>query len=222
MRYVTTALSLAALLSTGCAKPYIQNQVGYAKGHHKIGKDGYVDLVCVRTRGGATVSEKHEFRFGADVCYGKLPKTTSKKKYSVNVPVVGKQEADVDGMTKNNLVKINFPFIEYRLGALETNFPSQVPADLGIRSPIAKDFSMSIWIAAGYDLEILASETNYTTSGGTVDNIPGIDIKGQFYTEVGHEMIFFGKVPVTLGIKVPEDGNVGFIAGSGYKLQWGK
>ena len=222
MRFATTTVSLAALLSTGCAKPYIQNEVAYAKAHHKLGTDGYVDLVCARTRGGTTVSEKHEFRLGADICYGKLPKTSSQKTYSVEVPVVGKQEADVDGSTKNNLVKVSIPFIEYRLGTLETNIPSNVPSDLGIRSPTAKDFSMSIWIAAGYDLDIVASETTYKTSGGSVDNIPGVDIKGQFYTEVGHEMIFFGKVPVTLGIKIPEDGLAGFSLGSGYKLQLNK
>src|SRR3989338_8375793 len=115
MKFATTTVSLAALLSMGCAKPYIQNEVAYARAHHKLGTNGYVDLACVRTRGGATVSEKHEFRFGADICYGKLPKTNSEKKYSVDVPVVGKQEAEVDGTTKNNLVKISVHFIEYRL-----------------------------------------------------------------------------------------------------------
>ncbi|MEK6939976.1 MAG: hypothetical protein AABX31_04570 [Nanoarchaeota archaeon] len=222
MRFATTTASLAALLSIGCSKPYIQNQLGYAKGHHKIGTDGYVDLVCVRTRGGTTVSEKHEFRLGADICYGKLPKTTSTKMYSVTVPVAGKQEAEVQGVTKNNLVKVSIPFLEYRLGALEGNIPSKVPSDLGIRSPTAKDFSMSIWIAVGYSLDITTSETDYRTSGGNVDNIPGIDIDGQFYAEVGHEMVFFGKVPLTLGFQIPGDGKVMPIGLIGYKLQLDK
>lgn len=220
MRFATTSLSLAAILSVGCSKPYIQNEIAYAKGNHKIGTDGYVDLVCVRTRGGATVSEKHEFRLGADICYGKLPKTTSTKTYSVEVPVVGKQETDVQGATKNNLVKVNIPFLEYRLGALEGNIPSNVPSDLGMRSPTAKDFSMGIWIAGGYAIDITISQTNYSTSGGTLNNIPGIDVDGQFYVEVGHEMVFFGKVPVTLGIHIPQDGKVMPVIGSGYKLQW--
>ncbi|GEM_PF-4002337 len=220
MRLTTTTLSLAALLSTGCVKPYLQNQVGYAKGQHKIGTDGYVDLVCVRTRGGATVAEKHQFRFGADICYASLPKTTSEKTYSVNVPVVGKQEAEVQGATKNYLVKISIPFLEYRLATLEGNFPSQVPSDLGIRSSMAKDVSYSIWTTAGYDLDITASETTYKTSGGSLDNIPGVDVKGKFYGEVGHEIIFFGKVPITLSIRIPEDGKVIPIISGGYKLQF--
>src|SRR3989344_1925016 len=220
MKFATTTVSLAALLSTGCAKPYIQNEVAYAKAHHKLGTNEHVDLVCVRSRGGATGSEKHEFRFGADICYGKLPETNSEKTYSIEVPIVGKQEAEVAGTTKNNLVKISVPFIEYRLGEAGVNFQGTFPDDLGIRSATAKDLTFAIWAAGGYDLNILASETTYKTGGGSVDNIPGIEVKGNFYSEIGHEVIFFGKVPVTLSIKIPEDGNVGVIAGSGYKLQW--
>jgi len=221
IKLASRVLSLAALLSTGCAsRPYTKVQLGYAQGQHKIGTDGHVDLICVRARGGATVAEKHLFQMGADLCYGKLPKTTSEKRYSVEVPVVGKQEADVHGTTKNNLVKISIPFLEYRLGALEADFPSKVPTDLGIRSPTAKDISFSIWAAGGYDIEILASETNYTSSGGTLNNIPGIDLQGKFYGEISHEITFFGKVPLTLSIRIPEDGKVIPLLFGGYKLQW--
>src|SRR3989344_2966704 len=205
----TTALSLAALLSTGCASaPFTQAQLGYAKGRHKKGTDGYVDFLCTRVRGGATVSEKHEFRLGADLCYGKLPKTTSTKTYSVEVPVVGKQETDIEGETTSNVVQVSIPFLEYRLARLEANIPSKLPADWGIRSSTAKDFSYDIWIAGGYSLDITTSETDYKSGGGTVDNIPGVDIQGQFYGEIGHEMIFFGKVPLSLVIRVPQDGKV--------------
>ena len=85
------ALSLAALLSTGCASaPYTQIQIGYANTHHKKDQGGHVDLLCTRARGGAKIGQdkKQEFRLGVDVCYGKLPNSSSQKTYSINVPVI--------------------------------------------------------------------------------------------------------------------------------------
>src|SRR3989344_8127604 len=109
-RYMSAALSLVALLSTGCPdKTYIQTGVGYAHGHHPKG-EGRIDLICIRPRGGMEKNE-HEYRFGANICYGELPDSTSQKKIGVDLPVVGNQEADIQGAIKSDVVIIGIPMV---------------------------------------------------------------------------------------------------------------
>src|SRR3989344_1382855 len=55
----STAFSIAALLTSGCAsRPYSQIQLAYANTQHGKDLGGHVDLLCVRARGGATVGAK--------------------------------------------------------------------------------------------------------------------------------------------------------------------
>jgi len=217
------AFSLAALLSTGCVNQfYTQVQLGYATAHHKKDLGGHVDLMCAGIRGGAKVGEgkKQEARMGVDICHGKLPTTLSQKTYSIDVPVVGKQEADVYGATSSDLVKVSIPFVEYRYGALEANIPSEVPAELGIRSPHTKDVSLGMWAAVGYDLNFTVSETDYVTSGGALENIPGVDFEGELYGGLTNEVTFFGKIPVSMSIRVDKDADVASSFGAGYRQEW--
>ncbi len=169
----------------------------------------------------AKSSTKHEFRLGADICYGKLPSSLSQKTYSVDVPLVGQQQTDVYGTTKSSLVKVSIPFIEYRYVAIEGNFPGDGLARIGLRSPDTKDVSLGMWAAFGYDIDIKVSETDYTTSGGSLENIPGANVKGRFYGEFTNEITLFGKVPLSMSTKIDaKDGYVSPVFSGGYRIQW--
>ena len=222
-RYKSAALSVAALLSTGCASgPYTQVQLGYANTRHEKDLGGHIDLLCVKARGGARIGKEHteEFRLGADICYATLPSSTSQKTYSVDAPIVGTQQTEVYGATKSNLVKISIPFLEYRYGTLEGNFPGEAIADSGLRSEDAKDVSLGMWVGAGYAIDFTVSETDYVTIGGALENIPGIDVDGTFYGELTNEITFFGRVPLNMSVRVDAEGKVMPGFSGGYRIQW--
>lgn len=218
--------SLVALLS-GCASgPYTQVQLAYSNTRHEKDLGGPVNLFCVRARGGAKIgskekdARKEEFRLGADICYGKLPTTSSQQTYSIDVPVAGTQQTDVYGSTKSSLIKVSIPFIEYRYATLERNFPGEAIAQSGIRSGEAKDVSLGMWAAVGYNIDFTASETDYVTNGGTINNIPGMDVEGKFYGELTNEVTLFGRVPLGMSVRVDGDGKVMPVFSGGYKVQW--
>jgi len=165
-------------------------------------------------------ARKAEFRLGADICYGKLPDSTSERKYSVEVPIVGEKEADVQGATSSTLVKLAIPFLEYKYFGLEANLPGDAAANIGLRSPEAKDISLGLWASGGYVMDLAISETDYSTSGGSVDNVPGVDIEGSFYGELTSETTLFGKVPVGMSVRVDEDKNITPLFSAGYRIQW--
>ncbi|MDO8511311.1 MAG: hypothetical protein Q7S55_04035 [Nanoarchaeota archaeon] len=165
-------------------------------------------------------TRRSEFRLGADICYGKLPDSNSKRKYSVDVPIVGEKEADVQGETSSTLVKLAIPFLEYRYFGLEANLPGDDAANIGLRSPEAKDISLGLWASGGYVMDFAISETDYSTSGGSVDNVPGVDIEGSFYGELTNEVTLFGRVPVSMSVRVDEDKNITPLFSAGYRIQW--
>ena len=163
---------------------------------------------------------KSEFRLGADICYGKLPDSTSERKYSVEVPIVGEKEADVQGTTSSTLVKLAIPFLEYRYWGVEANFPGETIRNSGLRSPEAKDISLGLWASGGYVMDFAISETDYSTSGGSVDNVPGIDVDGTFYGELTNEVMLFGKVPLDMSVRIDEDRKITPSFSGGYRIQW--
>ena len=205
---------------SGCSfRPHTQTQIAYSRGHHE--KDhGHVDLLCARVRGGGKAATAGEFRLGADICYGKLPGSSSENTYSLDVPIVGKQEAAISGITSTKLVRVTIPFLEYSYAALEANIPGEIPKIIGIRSPSEKDLALRMWAAAGYNIDIAVSETDYVTGGGTLDNIPGINIKGKFYGEFTNEVTLFGRIPLSISLRVDQKGKVTPTYGAGYKIQW--
>ena len=221
IRFASTTLSLAALLSTGCmSKQYSQVQIGYANtGQERMDR---IDLLCIRTREGAKVGEekKEEFRLGFDVCYGKLPDSSSHKTYTIEVPLAGTQQIDVEGTTRSKLVKLSVPFIEYQYGQLEANIPGQAIAKSGLRSSETKDLSLGMWATMGYNIDFIISQTDYDLGGGSLDHIPGINVNGKFYGELTNEITLFGKVPLDISVRVDDNGKVMPLFLGGYRIQW--
>lgn len=220
-RFASTIVSLVALFSTGCVnKQYTQVQLGYANtGQERTDR---IDLLCVRTREGAKVGKekKEEFRLGFDVCYGKLPDSSSNKTYTLEAPLVGTQQIDVEGTTRSKLVKLSVPFVEYQYGRLEANIPGQAIAKSGLRSSEAKDLSLGMWAATGYDIDFIISQTDYDLGGGSLDRIPGISVDGKFYGELTNEATIFGKVPLDISVRVDDAGKVMPLFLGGYRIQW--
>ncbi len=225
--------SAAALFTEGCVnQPYYQVQAGYANTDHPKDLGGHIDLMCLRARGGTRAeikkpSEqefdpvgKEKFRLGADICYGKLPDSSSKQSYSVDIPVVGEQETDIQGVTSSNLVKIAIPFLEYKYFGLEANFPGEALRKHPIHSNIEKDLSLNLWISGGYTIDFSVSETDYSTSGGSINNIPGVDVDGKFYGELTNEVTLFGKLPLSMSLRLDQDAKLTPSLLGGYKIQW--
>lgn len=165
-------------------------------------------------------ASKEEFRLGADICYGKLPDSNSQQKYSVELPIVGEKETDVEGATSSDLVKIAIPFVEYRLWGIGANFPTRTIQDRRFRSHDAKDLSIDLWAAGGYVIDIAISETDYSTSGGSVDNVPGIDVEGRFYGELTSEITLFRTFPIGMSFRLDENKYITPSFSGGYKIQW--
>lgn len=215
----TVALSLAALLSTGCAeKTYLQTQLGYANTQHAHDLRR-IDLFCVKAKGGKEIKGQ-EFRLGAEICHGKLPDSTSLKRYSVDVPVVGPKEADVHVATSSSLVKVTIPFLEYRYVKIGTNFSGKSAVIKWLRSPHAEDLSLGMWASGGYDIGFTISETDYSTSGGSFNNVPGIGVYGRFYGELTNETTLFGKVPLSTSVRMDRKANITPSFSGGYRIQW--
>ena len=113
---------------------------------------------------------------------------------------------------------------EYKYLGLEANVPGNNDANIGLRSPEAKDISLGLWASGGYVMDFKISETDYSTGegslGGSIDNIPGIDVEGAFYGELTNEVTLFGKVPVSMSVRVDEDKNITPSFSGGYRIQW--
>ena len=225
--------SAAALFTEGCVnQPYYQVQAGYANTQHRNDLGGHIDLMCLRARGGTRADAKEsseqkfnpvgkeKFRLGADICYGKLPDSASKQSYSLEIPVVGEQETTIQGVTSSNLVKIAIPFLEYKYWGFEANFPGKALRKHPIHSNIEKDLSLSLWVSSGYAIDFTVSETDYSTSGGSLDNIPGLDVDGKFYGELTNEVTLFGKFPLGMSLRLDQDAKLTPSLLGGYKIQW--
>ncbi len=168
---------------------------------------------------------RQEVRFGVDICHGSLPPETSIGSYTLDVPVAGKKETYVYGMTRRSLEKVSIPLLEYKYGSLEANIPSQVPAHLGLRSPYSKDISLGLWAALGYEIDFTVSKTDYylldgVVSGGMLNNIPGLEVKGRFYGELTNEVVLFGKVPLGMSVRADKNGDVTPLFSGGYRAEW--
>ena len=77
-----------------------------------------------------------------------------------------------------------------------------------------------MWAAVGYDIDFTVSETDYVTTGGSLENIPGVDVEGTFYGEFTNEVTFFGRVPAGMSIRVDKEGNIMPVFSGGYRIQW--
>lgn len=232
----------AMLLSTvGCAsKPYTQLQIAQGKGEY-LPESGKVDVTCARMRGGGkTAKSKHtdrqeEVRLGADICYSQLPSTTSEDKLSIDASVVS-EETTVYGTTTQYQVKLT-PIFEYKLFTIGADFekenpkrkkypkdPEYVPYTerTGLLIPGYQDLELSLWMGAGYNLDITAKSTDYVTGDNQVNNIPGIEIDGQFFGELSTELVLMGRIPLGMSVRFDHRGEDGmlYLFNGGYRIQW--
>lgn len=213
-------ISLAALafLAVGCMKnSYTQIQMAYGRGEY-YDEAGKIELICPRIRGGGE-TPAGEYRLGVDVCYGKLPDKSSKDTYSIEIPLVGKKTASVEGRTAQTKTKIS-PIAEYKIGSLEANLPTDVPAEIGLRAPGYKDVELSLWGGMGYNIDLTIESTDYQAGSQKISNIPGIDADGQFFWELGQESLLLGRFPLGTSARIDHKGNTTFFFSGGYRISW--
>lgn len=220
--------SAGLLFTTGCAKVIGgQIQVAYGKGEY-FPEKGKLELFGPRSRLIIEDSTGGEFRIGADVLYGKLPKTTSQKTYTVDGPFGISEDTVVDGVTKQSRVKISLP-IDYKIpwsfcGNIswydpEKNSVRHPLKEAGITYPQACDVELSFLLTLGYNIDLTVKETDYSSGTNRVDDIPGIDPAGQVYGEFGHELLLFGRFPVGLSVRVDSNENGTPFFTLGYRIE---
>lgn len=210
---------MGALSATGCFKePYTQLQFAYAKSS-SFPEAGKINLLCTRIREGAKTRGGEEVRLGTDLCYGNLPPTTSKREYNLYFNQYLSKEVQVEGTSERWAVMASFP-LEYKLSVAKANLPTSLPSKIGLRIPGVKDIDLSFWYALGYNLNITPKNTDYATTIGTFDNIPGLDVNGSAYAEITQELVLFGKFPIGTSFRADTKGKVTPFISAGGRVQW--
>ncbi len=223
MKNLTKIVATMGMLSTaGCAsKPFTQAQVAYAREIEPLG----TPQLCGRLRHGGKTAWDGEFRLGADVCYHKLPPITSKKEYLITLPynpLYGSpsRTITVQGTTAQGELKISLP-IDYNFGSIGANLPLALPSWL--RPSGVHDLSLSLLGTVGFNLDIIAKSTDYQTMGsmyGTIENIPSLKLRGQFFGEATSELLVLGRIPVGVSFRIDDDGRYTPFFSGGYRIQW--
>ncbi len=213
------SLAALALLAAGCAKnPYTQMQVAYGRGKYYDGI-GKIELVCPRIRGGGE-TPAGEYRVGVDVCYGGLQDKRSGESFSFEVPILKiKETASMEAVTAQSKVQLS-PIIEYKLGSLKANLPTDVPAELGLRVPGYKDVELSLWAGTGYNIDFIVRSTDYKFGSNTVGGVPGIDASGQLFWELSQESLLLGRFPLGTSARIDHEGDTHFFFSAGYRISW--
>ena len=222
MKNLTTIIvAMGALSTAGCGfmkEPYTQIQLAYAKSS-SFPHAGKIDLPCARIREGAKTRGGEEVRLGADVCYGKLPPTTSERKYELALNEYIRKEVKVDGTTERFGLMVSLP-MDYKLSIAKVNLPTSLPSKIGLRIPGTKDVDLSFWYTLGYSLNIIPTKIDYDTTLGRFDDVPGIGVYGNFYGEIAQELVLFGKFPLGTSIRADTEGKVTPLISGGYRVQW--
>lgn len=220
-RLYSTALVMTALTGCGFVKePYTQLQLARAKSS-SFPEAGSRNFLCARIRNGAKTKSviKEEFRLGIDVCYAKLPTTTSAREYNLEFSNYLRKEVEVSGTSERWGVMISLP-LEYKMGVAKANLPTSVPSKIGLRVPGAKDVDLSFWYALGYNFNLTPKKTDYATTIGTFDNIPGVEVNGNFYGELGQELVLFGRFPLGTSLRADTKGKVTPFFSAGLRVPW--
>lgn len=238
-------IAAIALSMNACAsKPYTQLQYAQGKGVH-YRETGRVDLSCGRVRGGGkTARSKHtnrqeEFRLGIDVCYSQFPTVVAVDSFGINASII-KEETSIQSVTKQYQIKLS-PIAEYKLITIGANFEKENPKrkkypnnpeyipfteKTGLLIPGYKDLELSLWLGLGYNLDITAKSTDFTAGkegNNQINNIPGIDIDGQFFGEFSQEVVLLGRFVFGTGIRVDrgdESTRYHYLFNGGYRIQW--
>ncbi len=220
MKNLTAIIAaMGALSATGCLKePYTQLQLAYAKSS-SFPEAGKINLLCTRIREGAKTRGGEEVRLGTDLCYGKLPSTTSERKYDLAFNNYLSKEVQVAGISERWGVMISVP-LEYKLSVAKANLPTSVPGKIGLRVPGTKDVDLSFWYALGYNLNITPKKTDYATTIGKFDDIPGLDVNGSAYAEITQELVLFGRFPIGTSVRADTKGKVMPFFSAGGRVQW--
>ena len=161
-----------------------------------------------------------EYRIGLDVCYGELPDKKSENTFSTEVPILGiKKTISVHGRTKQTMTKLS-PIVEYKLGSLKANLPTDVPAEIGLRVPGYKDAELSVWAGTGYNIDLIVGLTDYKAGSNTMGGIPSIDAGGQFFWELSQELLLLGRFPLGTSARIDHNGDANFFFSGGYRISW--
>ncbi len=208
-----------ALLAAGCAKnPYTQVQIAYGRGKY-YDETGKIELICPRMRGGGE-TPAGEYRIGLDGCYGELPDKKSENIFSTEVPILGiKKTISVHGRTEQTMTKLS-PIVEYKLGSLKANLPTDVLAEIGLRAPGYQDVELSLWAGTGYNIDLIVGSTDYKIGSNTVGGVPGIDASGQFFWELSQESLLLGRFPIGTSARIDHNGDTNFFFSGGYRISW--
>lgn len=207
-----------ALFAAGCAKnPYTQIQIAYGRGEYSD-ETGKIELICPRVRGGGETSVG-EYRIGLDVCYGKLPDKSSEDVFSIEVPILGTKTTTVHSRTEQSRTKVSSA-VEYKVGSLKANLPTDVTAKTGWRAPGYKDVELSLWAGMGYNIDFTVKSTDYQAGSNTVNNIPGIGVSGQFFWELSQESLLLGRFPLGTSARIDHHGDADFLFSGGYRIPW--
>ncbi len=232
MKNIIDKISTAAVafsMAACASKPYLQLQYAQGKGenYHETGK---TNLSCARVRGGGetlyTGLRPEEFRLGIDVCYSRFPTVTTVDSFGIEASFF-KEETTIQSITKQHQVKLN-PIVEYKLFTIGANLPKDYTSAFiaGLQVPGHKNVELSLWLGAGYNLDITAKSTDFIAGdagNNQIKNIPSIEIDGRFFGELSHELILLGRIPLGASIGVYHgDGTIrySYLFNGGYRIQW--